>query len=158
LDPELVSRALGSLLSESFDGPTETASWVFDRGDTGLLGTLRALSADHASRTPASGGATIAAHAGHLNYHLSLLNRWAAGEPNPFADADWPGSWQARVGSDEEWGALVAELERGAGTWIAALQEPREWDEIALTGALASAVHIAYHTGSIRQLAAHLTR
>jgi hypothetical protein len=34
-------------------------------------------------------GATIAAHAQHVRYGLSLMNRWAAHGGNPFADAMW---------------------------------------------------------------------
>jgi hypothetical protein len=100
---------------------------------------------------------TIAAHANHVNYGLELLNRWAGGEENPFATADWEGSWAKQTVSLDEWQEVVAGLQHEAASWIAALEEPREWDEISFTGALASAAHIAYHLGAIRQLALLLT-
>ena len=35
---------------------------------------------------------------------------------------------------------------------IAAVDQPRDWDEISLTGTLGSCAHIAYHLGAIRQI------
>ena len=55
-----------------------------------LLRSLDKISAADASRS-VNDGATIAAHAQHVRYGLSLMNRWAAGE-SPFADADWTAS------------------------------------------------------------------
>jgi hypothetical protein len=54
----------------------------------GLLRSLDKLSADDASRS-VNDGATIAAHAQHVRYGLSLMNRWANEGGNPFADAKW---------------------------------------------------------------------
>jgi hypothetical protein len=34
------------------------------------------------------GKTTIAAHVDHVHFGLSILNRWAAGEGNPWAGAD----------------------------------------------------------------------
>ena len=134
------------------DGPSDTGAWVLGRGDLGLADALQDIAAEIASQRPAIGRNTIAAHAGHVKYGLELLNRWAGGEENPFADADWEGSWRRQVVTEVEWKDLIAGLRAEALAWITALQEPREWDEISLTGALASAAHLAYHLGAIRQL------
>ena len=82
------SPALTRLFSELIDGTDVKAAGGFalNGGDVGLLRSLDKLSAADASRA-ANGGATIAAHAQHLRYGLSLMNRWAAEGGNPFADA-----------------------------------------------------------------------
>ena len=46
------------------------------------------VSAGDASRS-VEGGASLAAHAQHLRYGLSPMNRWATHGGNPFADAKW---------------------------------------------------------------------
>ena len=152
-DTSLPLLALRNLLTELVEGPSDAGAWVLGRGDLGLTDTLEALSVEVASRPPASGRNTIAAHAGHVKYGLELLNRWAGGEENPFADADWPGSWRGQVVTQPQWNDLVAGLREQALAWITALQSPRKWDEISFTGAIASAAHLAYHLGAIRQLA-----
>jgi hypothetical protein len=81
-------RALVKLLVEIFDGPPGQEAYVLNPGDRGLLGELDALDARAASTRPMPGKTTIAAHADHVLFGLSLLNRWAAGEPNPWANAD----------------------------------------------------------------------
>ena len=153
-DPSLFNRSLHHLLVELIDGPADQWTWVLNPEDAGLLSVLEGLSAEVASRAPAHGRATIAAHANHVCYGLELLNRWAGGEENPFADADWAGSWRVERVSEPEWRELLARLRREAHGWRDAAAQPRTWDEIALTGALASAAHLAYHLGAIRQLVA----
>lgn len=153
VDAALVRESLKQLLVELFDGPSGNGTWVLNHETPGLLAMLERLPAVSASQPIRADGMTIAAHANHLTYSLGLLNRWAAGEPNPFATADWEGSWNVRLVSAPEWAELVGRLRSAAGDWVAATQQPREWDETSLTGAFASAAHTAYHVGAIRQLA-----
>ena len=61
----------------------------------GLLRSIDKLSAADASQA-VNDGATIAAHAQHLRYGLSLMNRWAAEGGNPFADAKWDEAWNSQ--------------------------------------------------------------
>jgi len=146
--------ALGSvrtLLHELLYGPAPDAVWVLDPGDTGLAGSLAALSAEQASARPIPTRASAAALANHICYHLELLNRAIGGE-NAFATADWPGSWRSQVVSDEQWQALLSAIRGQADRWLAALEVDREWDNISLTGTLASVAHIAYHLGALRQV------
>lgn len=146
---ELVQRALVTLLRELIDGSGSEA-WVLNKGDRGLLASLGRLSAEAASATP-GGRSSIAAHVDHLRYGLELLNRWSRGE-NPFADADYAASWRRQHVAAGEWEALRANLASEARAWLDAAAHPRAWDDTTLTGALASAVHLAYHLGAIRQL------
>src|SRR5919106_4866150 len=88
------SPALTRLFSELIDGAaSETGAFILNSGDVGLLRSLDKITAADASRS-VNGGATIAAHAQHLRYGLSLMNRWATEGGNPFADATWDKAWK----------------------------------------------------------------
>jgi hypothetical protein len=104
------------------------------------------------------GKTTIASHADHLNFGLSLLNRWAAGEENPFAGADWNASWKRTTVTDAEWRTQRAALRDQAERWKKAVAARTDWDNISASGALSSAAHTAYHLGAIRQILAALGR
>ena len=88
----------------------------------------------------------------HLRYGLDLMNRWADGDPNPFATADWGASWRRRRVSDDEWAALRADLAAGARRWLDVVRQPRALDPMELTGMVSSVVHLAYHLGAVRQI------
>jgi len=147
-------RAISKLLTEIFEGPPENEAYVLNPGDPGLLRQLDSLSAETASARPMPGKTTIAAHADHVHYGLSLLNRWAAGEANPWATADWNASWKRTAVTEAEWKALCQRLRDAATTWQTALIKRTEWDDLSAAGALASAAHTAYHLGAIRQILA----
>src|SRR5688500_17602846 len=87
-------RALSKLLDEIFDGPPGNEAYVLNPGDPGLLRQLDTVGAQAASTRPMPGKTTIAAHVDHVHYGLSLLNRWAGGEANPWTGADWEASWR----------------------------------------------------------------
>jgi hypothetical protein len=146
-----VRAAMTRLLRELVDGAESDAGWVLNAGDRGLLISLEALSAPAASARP-NARASVAAHVDHLRYGLELLNRWAAGEKNPFATADYAASWRRQTVDEPGWRALRDALAREARTWQSALEQPREVDDAELTGMIASVVHLAYHIGAIRQL------
>src|SRR3954470_22578478 len=99
-------RALLKLLIEVFDGPPGSEAYMLNAGDRGLLGQLEAIGASAASTRPMAGKTTIASHIDHVLYGLELLNRWAGGEANPWADADWNASWQRAVVTEDQWRAL----------------------------------------------------
>lgn len=147
-------QALGTLLIEIFDGPPADEAYVLNPGDAGLLRQLDGISAEAASARPMPGKTTVAAHVDHVHYGLSLLNRWAAGETNPWADADWEASWRRATVTDDEWQALRTKLRDAAHAWQAAVAARTEWDHPSAAGALASAAHTAYHLGAIRQILA----
>jgi hypothetical protein len=82
-------RALSNMLAEIFDGPPGQEAYLLNPGDPDLLRQLDTIEASAASKRPISGRTTTAAHVDHLHFGLSILNRWAAGEANPRAGADW---------------------------------------------------------------------
>jgi hypothetical protein len=149
--PALITRTVTTLLGELIDGSATDAAWILNPGDPGLLRSLERLSAVSASAAPSNGGSSIAAHVDHLRYGLQLLNRWSQGE-DPFADADYSLSWRRGTVSSTEWTTLLNELRAEARKWYEAAAQPRELDEIELTGVLASVAHLAYHLGAIRQI------
>ena len=143
--------SLTLLFSELIDGPKDPC-YMLNMGDAGLLRSLDTLPAASASAVPPSGGASIAAHVDHVLYGLRLLNRWMAGEANPWAEADWTASWKRQTVTEDEWAALREELRTHARQWQQALAQARDLEGIALNGAIASIGHLAYHFGAIRQI------
>src|SRR5919112_747289 len=103
MDTADVRSALTRLFSELVDGvPAGSGGFVLNKGDAGLLRSLGQLSAADASRA-VNDGATVAAHAQHLRYGLSLMNRWAAEGGDPFADATWDAAWAIGDVDDAVW-------------------------------------------------------
>lgn len=141
---------LATLFGELVHGAPPSNGYVLNPGDAGLLRSLDTLPAAAASAlTPT--GSSIAAHADHLRYGLSLMNRWSAGE-DPFAEADWGASWRKTTVSEAEWEALRAALRGEAERWLDALRAPRVVQETDLNGMVGSIAHLAYHLGAIRQI------
>jgi hypothetical protein len=147
------SDALYRLFGELIDGAAAGgAAFILNSGDAGLLRSLDRLSAEEASRR-VNDGATIAAHAQHLRYGLSLMNRWAAEGGNPFADARWDEAWKITRVDDRAWTEIRNGLRDEAHRWLTTLRSPREVAPVELTGMIASVAHLAYHLGAIRQIA-----
>lgn len=151
---ETFAPVLSAIYREVVHGSPDPSqrTYLLNQGDRGLLATLDRLSAAEASA--AGTGATIAAHADHLRYGLSLLNRWAAGDPAWAQDKDWTVSWRTVAVTDADWAALRHELRREATAWGQAVRASREVTEIEACWIAGSVSHIAYHLGAIRQIAA----
>ena len=148
-----LSRTLVTLLHELVDGPPGREAYILNGGDRGLLGSLEMLTAEQASARTPGRASTVAAHVDHVRYGLSLFNRWARGEANPWRDADWSASWKRQTVTPEQWTSLRAALRDEAHGWVQAAGVQRPLDDVALTGVVASVAHLAYHLGAIRQLA-----
>jgi hypothetical protein len=147
-----MNQALARLFSEVVDGvDNRTGGVVLNTGDAGLLRSLDRLSAADASRS-VNDGATIAAHAQHLRYGLSLMNRWAAEGGNPFADAKWDEAWTTSSVDAAAWQDIRDGLRDETRRWLQALNSPRDVTDIELTGMIGSIAHLAYHLGAIRQI------
>jgi hypothetical protein len=146
-----VARTLGTLHNELVRGTPPTGGYMLNRHDDGLLGSLGRLSAAGASEI-IDGGSSIAAHVDHVLYYTSLMNRWAAGEKNPWKDADWKESWTRPAVTQESWAALRIRLEDALRQWSDAISQPREVTESEFAGMVASPAHLAYHLGAIRQM------
>jgi hypothetical protein len=153
VDTNELSSTLAQLFGELVDGaPGGGGAFILNAGDDGLLRSLDKLSSADASRS-ANEGATIAAHARHLEYGLSLMNRWAREGGNPFADATWDAAWKTKQVDDGEWQSIRASLRQQVRSWHEALRTPREVLPVELAGLIASIAHLAYHLGAIRQIA-----
>lgn len=148
----LLHSSLSLLFAELIDGPPGSAAYMLNSGDSGLLRSLDALTAEAASQSSASGGASIAAHVDHLCYGLGLMNQWSAGNPDPWSGADWTLSWRRTAVTEAEWAALRAQLREAARRWHQALHAPRTLSALELNGVIASIAHLAYHLGAIRQI------
>jgi hypothetical protein len=83
-----------------------------------------------------------------------LVNRWMAGEENPWADADWNASWRITTVTEEQWRALLSKLRQAATSWREISKAKQDWDGLAAAGAISTVAHTAYHLGAIRQILA----
>jgi hypothetical protein len=153
-DTAMVSKAIADLLEEAHvNPPNHTATWMTsNEPDSGFLGTLSHVSAREASVPPAPGMNTIAAHARHLRFALSLANRAMRGE-NPYGNADWRGSFQPQTVDEAEWAGLRQALGREHELLLSAIRARTDWDDVMmLQGVMASIGHGSYHLGAIRQI------
>jgi hypothetical protein len=147
-----ISPALTRLFSELVDGTRgQTGGFILNSGDLGLVKSLDKLSAAEASHS-VNGGATIAAHAQHVRYGLSLMNRWAIEDGNPFADAMWDQAWKTSDVSEAAWTEIRNGLRDETQRWLKSLESPRDVSGIELAGMISSIAHVAYHLGAIRQI------
>ena len=147
-----IAPALTRLFSELVDGTNgHTGAFILNSGDVGLLRSLDKLSAAEASRS-VNDGATIAAHAQHVRYGLSLMARWATEGGDPFADATWDEAWKTSEVDAPTWTEIRNGLRDEAHRWLTTLGAPREVSDVELTGMIASIAHLAYHLGAIRQI------
>src|SRR5262249_31240146 len=129
-----ISRTLAGLFSELVDSARDPGNaFMLNSGDIGLLRSLDKLSAAEASAST-NGSATIAAHAQHLRYGLSLMNRWASNGGNPFADAKWDEAWRIGEVDANAWQEVRGGLRDEAHRWMQALGSPREVKDVELSG------------------------
>jgi hypothetical protein len=152
----VLQRALSNMLTEIFDGPPGQEAYLLNPGDPGLLRQLDTIDAGAASRRPMPGKTTIAAHVDHVLFGLSILNRWAAGEANPWVGADWNACWQRATVTDDEWRTLREGLRRESDKWRTVVAARTGWDDMGAAAALSTAAHTAYHFGAVRQILAGL--
>lgn len=146
--------AIVKLLIEVFEGPPGNEAYILNPGDPGLLRQLESISAARASVRSTPAKPPLAAHADHVLYGLSLLNRWMAGEENPWADADWNASWRVASVTEEEWRTMLSKLRHASVTWRESAAKRQDWNPVDAAGAISSVAHTAYHLGAIRQILA----
>jgi hypothetical protein len=145
------TATLSRLFAELINGTAADGAFILNSGDVGLLAALDRMPAVEASRS-VNDGATIAAHAQHLRYGLSLMNRWAAEGGNPFADATWDAAWKTSQVGDAAWSEIRNGLRDEAQRWLTALGTPRAVSDVEFAGMVGSIAHLAYHLGAIRQI------
>ena len=147
-----LSSTLTTLFSELVHGASDPrGAFVLNSGDVGLLRSLEKLSAADASQS-SRGGATIAAHALHLVYGLSLMNRWAREGGDPFADARWDEAWKTSTVDPRQWAQIRRQLADETTQWLQHLGTARDLAPVELNGMVGSIAHLAYHLGAIRQI------
>lgn len=151
MNTEETSRSLTRLFSELVDGVSGRGGFVLNTGDIGLMKSLDKISAADASQS-VHDGATIAAHAQHLRYGLSLMNEWASEGGNPFSNAKWDEAWKISKVTNTEWEEIRDGLRDEASQWKTVLTTPREVAAVELTGMISTIAHLAYHFGAIRQI------
>ena len=146
-----ITRTLTRLFAELTEGTHPKGGFILNTGDIGLLKSLDKLSAADASHA-VNGGATIAAHAQHVRYGLSLMNEWGTNGGNPFANAKWDEAWKMSAVNDAQWKEIRNGLRDEVTRWQQILKTPREANDLELMGVVGSIAHLAYHLGAIRQI------
>jgi hypothetical protein len=147
IDQEHITQDLFDVLDETF----VTHHGIFLDEGTSLFETLETITAAEASIPVGGKCATLAAQVAHVNFYLEVLEAYILKQDK--GKVDWGDIWRRvnRV-SPEEWQACKDQLKETYQRVISMLQNVEDWnDERPIGGALAIAVHTAYHLGEIRQ-------
>ena len=138
-------------LDEVYDGPSHPITWFINNDpESGLLGTVKKLTAEEASTPIIENGTTIAAHIEHLRWSLSKTNSLLCGESPTM---NWSESWRVRRIDPENWMLLIEQLRIEYDQlvqWVSS-GVSSAYDE-QLKEVLALIPHAAYHLGAIRQM------
>ena len=154
MTPDTLRAALLDLLTEAYDGPPDPRmTWfVNNQPDSGLLGTIRHLSAEQASAKPAGAKHSIAAHVEHLRFGLEVGLTFARGEDRK---ANWDESWRIQTVDAAGWDALRRRVEDAYRRTLDWLKSREQFENpMAIRGFMAATAHTAYHLGAIRQIRA----
>ena len=147
IDQNYVTQDLFDVLDEAF----VTHHGIFLDEGTSLFETLETITAEEASIPVGGKCATLAAQVAHVNFYLEVIEDYILNKDR--GKVDWGDIWR-RVNkvSAEEWKAYQDQLKETYQRVISMLQSIEDWnDERPIGGALAIAVHTAYHLGEIRQ-------
>ena len=147
IDQEQITQDLFDVLDEAF----VTHHGIFLDKGTSLFETLETIGAAEASIPVGGKCATLAAQVAHVNFYLEVLEDYILNKERD--NVDWGDIWR-RVSqvSPEEWQAYQDQLKETYQRVIAMLRSVEDWSaERPFGGALAIAVHTAYHLGEIRQ-------
>jgi hypothetical protein len=145
IDQEYIVPDLFEILDEAF----VTHHGIFLDEGTSLFETLETITAAEASIPVGGKCATLAAQVAHVNFYLEVMESYI--HKKDVGKVDWGEIWR-RVNkvSPEEWNAYKAQLKETYQRIISLLQSWDNWnDERPIGGALAIAVHTAYHLGEI---------
>jgi hypothetical protein len=149
IDQEHIIKDLFDILDEAF----VTHHGIFLDEGTSLFETLETITAEEASIPVGGKCATLAAQVAHVNFYLEVIEAYILKKDT--GKVDWDDIWR-RVSkvSPEEWKAYKDQLKETYQRILSMLQnlDPADWDdERSFSGAMAIAVHTAYHLGEIRQ-------
>jgi len=147
IEQEFITQDLFDILDETF----VTHHGIFlDKGNS-LFETLETITAAEASIPVGGKCATLAAQVAHVNFYLEVLEDYILNRERE--NVDWGDIWR-RVNevSTEEWQAYQDQLKETYQRVISMFQTLDDWNnERPIGGALAIAIHTAYHLGEIRQ-------
>lgn len=141
------------LFRELFEGQIPGADGtMIVEGNEAIMPILDGLTSEDASRVLAFGVSSVAAHAQHTAYYVSLLNQVVAGNEAP---PDWEASWGRAGVSEDEWDAIRARLRSEYQLLITYVEGGRLVPDNKLHAAYlwGQVAHAAFHLGSIRQIA-----
>lgn len=147
IDQQLVTQTIFDVLDETF----VQHQGIFLDKHTSLFETLETITAEEASIPVGGKCATLAAQVAHVNFYLEVLEAYVLNKD--IGRVDWADIWR-RVGkvSEQEWQGYQAQLRQTYQRVLSMLQKCENWnDERPIGGAIAMAVHTAYHLGEIRQ-------
>jgi hypothetical protein len=147
IDQQYIVQDLLDVLDETF----VTHHGIFLDKGTSLFETLETITAEEASIPVGGRCATLAAQVAHVNFYLEVLEAYILNKD--IGQVDWGDIWR-RVNkvSLEEWKAYQDQLKETYQRIMSMLQDWKDWnEEKPIGGALAIAVHTAYHLGEIRQ-------
>ena len=147
VDQVHITQNLLDVLDEAF----VTHHGIFLDKGTSLFETLDTITAEEASIPVGGNCATLAAQVAHVNFYLEVLEAYILKQDN--GNVDWGEIWRrVNAVSPEEWKDYQGQLRETYQRIISMLQAWEDWnDERPIGGALAIAVHTAYHLGEIRQ-------
>ena len=147
IDQEHIIPDLFDFLDEAF----VKHHGIFLDSGTSLFETLETITAEEASIPVGGKCATLAAQVAHVNFYLEVMEAYILKQDR--GQVDWGDIWRRvnRV-SAEEWKAYQDQLKETYQRIISILQNLKDWnEERPIGGAIAIAVHTAYHLGEIRQ-------
>lgn len=147
IDQQLLTQNLFDVLDETF----VKHHGIFLDAGTSLFETLETITAAEASIPVGGKCATLAAQVAHVNFYLEVLEAYILGRD--IGNADWGDIWRRVSGvSEEEWKGYQDQLKQTYQRVCSMLQSTENWnDDKPIGGAIAIAVHTAYHLGEIRQ-------
>ncbi|NJK46703.1 MAG: DinB family protein [Pleurocapsa sp. SU_196_0] len=143
MEKDVVLNAILTAMTSAFDGK-DGDDWF-----NGLTATLDGVTPELASRLPAPGRSSLAAHLRHVVYTLEVVNARFSGEP---LEPDWDAAWQQPTVTAQEWTALRSGLEEQRRALAKQIETRTEPSQRFLEEAIKNLVHLGYHIGAMRQI------
>jgi hypothetical protein len=141
------SDGLVEVLRELFE-EVPRPSMMLDAGDAWFQ-TLGTVTAEEASIPAADGISNIAASTNHAAYYVGVTLAFVRGEQ---PETDWDGSWAVGAVDAAGWDRLRGQLRSSYDELMVAARDTGAWAHPdAVTGAIATAAHCAYHLGEVRR-------
>ncbi len=140
----IITNALLRALEMVFKGDEANQGWM-----NGILFSLEHLSAENASRSPAEGRPTPAAHVDHICVTLQAVQASSKGQQT---EMDFGASWNIGMVTPRQWDDLKATVRAEYENTQDAIRNEATWTEDNLTYAINNVAHVAYHASAIRQL------